>query len=106
MGMTVLHLLWDLSQPGAKCTVEDLERGVHEAGLGVFSGLEGLHQKVWFRDGDRYGSFMVFESAAAREAVMPWITGRVRDLSGLEPVRVEAYEVIAVAQGTAGAIPA
>jgi hypothetical protein len=60
----VLHLLWDLSQPGATCSVDDLERGVHEAGLARFEGPDGMHVKVWFRDGQRYGSLMVFEDAA------------------------------------------
>ena len=98
----VLHLLWDLSQPGATCTVDDLERGVHEAGLERFTGLDGMHVKVWFRDGERYGSMMVFEDAGARDATLDWVTERVTGLCGLPPARVERYDVIAVAEGAAG----
>jgi hypothetical protein len=98
----VLHLLWDLSQPGATCSVDDLERGVHEAGLGRFTGLDGMHVKVWFRDGERYGSVMVFEAAGPRDATLDWVTERVTGLCGLPPVRVERYDVIAVAEGAAG----
>jgi hypothetical protein len=98
----VLHLLWDLSQPGATCSVDDLERGVHEAGLERFTGLDGMHVKVWFRDGERYGSVMVFESAGARDATLDWVADRVTGLCGLSPVRVERYDVIAVAEGAAG----
>lgn len=101
-----LHLLWDLSQDGAKCSVADLERGVHEAGLARFAGLEGMHHKVWFCDGQRYGSLMVFESAEARDAVLPWVTERVSGLCGLAPVRIESFDVIAVAEGAAGPIGA
>jgi hypothetical protein len=97
----VLHLLWDLSQPGATCSVDDLERGVHEAGLARFEGLEGMHVKVWFRDGERFGSLMVFEDAAARDAVLPWIAERVSGLCGLPPSRIESYDAIAVAEGAA-----
>ncbi len=97
-----LHLLWDLAAPGATCTVDELERGVHEAGLERFTGLEGLHVKVWYRDGRRYGSLMVFEDLAAREACAAWVTERVTGLCGLEPVRIERFDVIAVAEGEAG----
>jgi hypothetical protein len=99
---SALLIMWDLSHPGARCTVDDLERGVHEAGLARFSGLEGMHGKVWFRDGDRYGSLMVFADAESRDAVLPWIAERVSGLCGLEPVRVEPFDVIAVAEGAAG----
>jgi hypothetical protein len=105
-GMHALHVLWDLSQEGALCTVDDLARSVHEAGLEKFGGMDGLHQKVWVRDATRYGSFLVFDSAEARDACLAWITERVNRLTGLTPVRLEAYEVIAVAEGTAGPIPA
>ena len=101
-----LHLLWDLSQDGATCSVDELERGVHDAGLARFSGLEGMHHKVWFRDDTRYGSLMVFASAAERDAVLPWVTERVSGLCGLAPVRVESFDVIAVAEGAAGPIGA
>jgi hypothetical protein len=101
-----LHLLWDLQQPGAACSVDDLERAVHEAGLARFTGLEGLHSKVWFRDEHRYGSLMVFADRAARDDCMGWIADRVSEASGLPPARVEAYDVIAVAEGSAGPLPA
>jgi len=106
MAAAALHLLWDLGQEGVTCTVEDLERGVQDAGLARFAGLEGMHHKVWFRDGHRYGSLMVFESAEARDAVLPWVTERVSGLCGLAPVRVESFDVIAVAEGAAGPIAA
>jgi hypothetical protein len=102
---SVLFLLWDLSAPGARCTVDDLERGVHEAGLTRFTGMTDLHQKVWFRDRQRYGSFMVFSTPEARDACMETITERVTAISGLAPERVEAYDVIAVAEGAAGPVP-
>ena len=102
---SVLHLLWDLSQPGARCSVDDLERGVHEAGLVKFAGMADLHQKVWFRDRSRYGSMMVFATPEARDACMEVITERVTAMCGLPPARVEAYDVIAVAEGAEGPIP-
>jgi hypothetical protein len=102
----VLHLLWDLSDPAATCTVDDLARAVHDAGLARFTGLEGLHAKTWIRDRERYGSFMVFDSPQARDAVRPWITDRVKALCGLDPVRMEPFDVIAVAGGDAGPLPA
>jgi hypothetical protein len=98
----VLHLLWDLSQPGATCTVDDLERAVHDAGLERFTGLDGMHAKVWFRDGEHYGSMMVFEDAGTRDATLDWIADRVTALCGLPPVRLERFDVIAVAEGAAG----
>jgi hypothetical protein len=98
----VLHLLWDLSQPGATCSVDDLERGVHDAGLARFTGLDGMHAKVWFRDDERYGSVMVFEDAEARDAALQWVADRVTGLCGLPPARVERFDVIAVAEGAAG----
>jgi hypothetical protein len=101
-GRAVLLIEWDLSDPAATCTTDDLERGVHEAGLDRFTGLEGLHVKVWFRDGERYGSLMLFSSPAARDTVLPWIADRVTERCGLAPVRVEPYEAIAVAEGAAG----
>lgn len=103
--LSVLHLLWDLSQPGARCSADDLERAVHESGLARFTGMAGLHQKVWLRDRSRYGSFMVFDTPQARDDCMEWITQRVTGICGLAPVRVEAYDVIAVADGAAGPIP-
>lgn len=102
----LLHVLWDLSDPAATCTVDDLERAVHEGGLARFTGLDGMHSKIWFRDGHRYGSFMVFDSAQARDAVLPWISDRVRALCGLDPVRMEPFDVIAVASGAAGPLAA
>ena len=104
--LSVLHLLWDLSQPGARCNVDDLERAVHEGGLARFTGMPDLHQKVWFRDGRRYGSFMVFANPEARDACLGTITERITALTGLPPARVEAYDVIAVAEGASGPIPA
>ena len=101
-----LHVLWDLGRPGAACSVDDLERAVHEAGLARFTGLDGLHQKVWFRDEHRYGSLMVFAERAARDDCMTWIAGRVSELAGLPPSRVEAYDVIAVADGSAAPVAA
>ena len=103
---SVLHLLWDLDAPGARCSVGDLERGVHEAGLTRFTGMADLHQKVWFRDRSRYGSYMVFTTPEARDACMETITERVTAMCGLPPARVEAYDVIAVAEGAAGPVPA
>lgn len=99
----VLNLLWDLDQPGALCTVDDLERGVAEAGLARFTGLDGLHVKVWYRDGTRYGSTMVFADAASREETATWVTDRVSAVCGLAPVRVESFGGIAIAEGGAGA---
>ena len=98
----VLNRLWDLDQPGARCTVDDLERGVAEAGLARFTGLDGLHVKVWYRDGARYGSTMVFADAASREATAAWVTDRVSAVCGLAPVRAEAFAAIAIAEGGAG----
>ena len=100
--VSVLHLVWDLSQPGARCSIDDLERAVHTAGLDRFSGMPGLHQKVWFRDRHRYGSFMVFDSAEARDECLEWVTERVTGACGLPPSRVETWEGIAVAEGGAG----
>jgi hypothetical protein len=102
---SVLHLLWDLSAPGARCSVDDLERKVHEAGLARFTGMQDLHHKVWFRDRSRYGSVMVFSSPEARDACMATVTQRVTAMCGLPPARVEAYDVIAVAEGSAGPVP-
>jgi hypothetical protein len=101
-----LHLIWDLGQPGAACTVDDLDRSVHEAGLARFTGLDGLHTKVWVRDEQRYGSFMIFADRAARDDCMGWIADRVTQLCGLPPSRVEAFDTIAVAEGAAGPLSA
>ena len=76
-----------------------------EGGLSRFTGMTDLHQKVWFRDRQRYGSFMVFTSPEARDACMETITERVTAACGLPPARVEAYDVIAVAEGSAGPVP-
>ena len=84
----VLNRLWDLDQPGARCTVDDLERGVAEAGLARFTGLDGLHVKVWYRDGARYGSTMVFADAASREATAAWVTDRVSAVCGLSLIHI------------------
>ena len=102
---SVLHLLWDLGAPGARCSVDELEHSVHQAGLAKFTGMSDLHQKVWFRDRSRYGSFMVFSTPEARDACMETITERVTAMCGLPPARVEAYDVIAVAEGAAGPVP-
>lgn len=104
--LSVLHLMWDLSQPGARCSVDDLEHNVQSGGLARFTGMKALHQKVWFRDRSRYGSFMVFDSPEARDACMSTITERVTAACGLPPSRVEAYDVIGVAEGAAGPVPA
>jgi len=101
-----LHLLWDLEQPGATCSVDDLERAVHDAGLARFTGLDGMNQKVWIRDEHRYGSMMVFADRASRDDCMTWIADRVRALCGLDPSRVETFDVIAVAEGAAGLLTA
>lgn len=97
--------MWDLSLPGARCTVDDLERSVHNVGLARFDGMQDLHHKVWIRDRSRYGSVMVFGTAEARDACMEWITERITATTGLPPARVETYDVIAVAEGSAGPIP-
>lgn len=104
--LSVLHLMWDLSLPGARCSVDDLENTVRSGGLARFTGMKALHQKVWFRDRSRYGSFMVFDSPEARDACMETITERVTAACGVPPVRVEAYDVIGVAEGAAGPLPA
>jgi hypothetical protein len=49
---------------------------------------------------------MVFTSPESRDACMDTITERVTAMCGLPPTRVEAYDVIAVAEGSAGPVPA
>lgn len=102
---SILNCLWDLGDPAHPplCSVDDLERGVHEAGLARFSGLDGLLVKVWYRDDTHYGSTMVFADAASRDEVAGWIADRVSALCGLPPIRVEPFEMIAIAEGAAGA---
>jgi hypothetical protein len=77
-----------------------------------FSAMEGLRFKTWrSRPGEWFEGCYVFASSAAREAFQREFTATADDapgsrIVGAPPVLVEAWDVVAVAEGAAGFLAA
>ena len=77
-----------------------------------FSGRPGLRFKTWrSRSGEWFEGCYVFESSAARDAFQEEFTATAAETPGSQiigspPVLIEPCDIVAVAEGAAGFLPA
>ena len=102
-----LTVRWSLS--GAPAGVEQsLASYVADTSHARFSALEGLRFKTWrVRAGEWFEGCYVFESSAARDAFQTEFTAVAAESAGSRivgsaPVLIEAFDVVAVADGASG----
>ena len=75
--------------------------------LARFMFLDGLAFKVWrMRDGEWFEGTYVFDTAQERDAFQADFTAKaahapVSEMLGSAPISIEAYEVVAIAEGPA-----
>jgi hypothetical protein len=106
-----LTVRWSLA--GAPDGVEQsLASYVAETSHARFTGMGGLRFKTWrMRAGEWFEGCYVFESSSARDAFQAEFTATAAEspgarIVGAAPVLIEACEVVAVAEGAAGFLPA
>jgi hypothetical protein len=106
-----LTVRWSLA--GAPDGVEQsLASYVAETSHARFTGMDGLRFKTWrMRAGEWFEGCYVFESSSARDAFQAEFTATAAEspgarIVGAAPVLIEACEVVAVAEGAAGFLPA
>ena len=79
---------------------------VTQESLPRFTGRAGLHEKVWqLAPGGFFAGVYLWDSHAAREqfaAEFAATPSRVSQIVGADPVALERWEVVAVAEGAAG----
>ncbi len=106
-----LTVRWSLAEApdGVEAALCDY---VEEASHARFTGMEGLRFKTWrMRTGEWFEGCYVFEDAAARAAFQASFVP-VADTSpgsvivGSGPVLIEECEIVAVAEGGSGFVPA
>ena len=103
-GLTVRWSLADAGQQSAK----ELREYVVDTSLARFTGMEGLRFKTWrMRAGEWFEGTYVFETAAARDGFEASFregapTALFTQLIGAEPITIEPFEVVAVAEGGSG----
>ena len=108
--MKGLSVRWSLSGVPAEVAAQ-LRDYVADASYEKFSGMAGLAYKTWrMREGEWFEGTYVFGSDAAREQFQATFTENaaqapVSVMTGAAPVSIEAYEVVAVAEGAAGFAP-
>lgn len=102
-----LSVRWSLAAapPGAAQALRDYVTGTS---LARFSGLEGLAVKTWrMRPGEWFEGTYVFATARDRDAFLAGFaptaaTSPGSTIIGSPPVAMEAFEVVAIAEGGAG----
>jgi hypothetical protein len=106
-----LTVRWSLAT--APDGVEDaLKSYVADTSYARFTGMAGLRFKTWrMRPGEWFEGCYVFESAEARDQFEQHFRASAAEapgtqLVGSEPELVEPCEVVAVAEGAAGFLPA
>ncbi len=103
-GLTVRWSLASAPDQAAK----ELREYVAGTSLARFTGMDGLRFKTWrMRAGEWFEGTYVFETAPARDAfeasfreAAPTAPGT--QLIGSQPVEIEPFEVVAVAEGGSG----
>jgi len=87
-------------------TGDRLRAYVQEESLERFSGMAGLHTKLWqIVDGGFFAGLYVWESAEARAAFLERFRAqpsKVSQLVGHDPDVVREWDLVAVAEGAAG----
>ncbi|CCI53674.1 MAG: hypothetical protein LKG20_00940 [Tetrasphaera jenkinsii] len=101
-----LAVRWSLA--GARSDVSGrLREYVVGTSLARFMFLDGLAFKVWrMRDGEWFEGTYVFDTAQERDAFQADFTAKaahapVSEMLGSAPISIEAYEVVAIAEGPA-----
>jgi hypothetical protein len=94
--------------PAAEELAAQLRDYVQGTSLERFSGLPGLHLKVWrMRTGEEFEGLYVFATAQARQEFADRFRAGAADapgsrMVGAPPVAIEPFEVVAVAEGGEG----
>lgn len=105
--MLGLSVRWSLAGAPAHLAAE-LREYVGEASYAKFTGMPGLRFKTWrMREGEWFEGTYVFATSQARAAFQETFTAGaatapVSTMSGAAPVSIEAFEVVAVAEGWEG----
>lgn len=105
--MKGLTVRWSLTEAAPEVS-EQLVDYVAETSHAAFEGREGMAFKTWrMRPGEWFEGCYVFESSEARAAFQETFTAGAAEapgskLIGSAPVLIEACEVVAVAEGSAG----
>ena len=73
-----------------------------------FTGMAGLHQKIWqMAPGGFFAGVYVWETREARQAFLDWFRANpspVSQLVGHDPDALQEWDVVGVAHGGAGAL--
>ena len=108
--MKGLSVRWSLRDVPAEVAAQ-LRDYVAEASYAKFSGMEGLGFKTWrMREGEWFEGTYVFGSDEAREQFQTTFTAGadqapISVMTGAAPTSIEAYDVVAVAEGADGFTP-
>ena len=105
-GLTVQWSL--LSAPAG--TEQTLRDYVRNTSVARFTGMPGLHSKIWqMVDGGLFAGIYVWESAEARSAFLETFRANpsaVTQIVGSDPDVVCEWDVVGVAEGGAGSVHA
>jgi hypothetical protein len=102
-----LTIRWSLQAAPAD-VAQTLREYVAKTSLARFSGMAGLQLKVWrMHEGNWFEGTYVFDTAAARDAFAAGFAEQAATapgsvIIGSAPSTIEAYEVVAIAEGGAG----
>lgn len=101
-----LTVRWSLEDAPADAA-DQLREYVVGTSIARFMFLDGLAFKVWrMRDGEWFEGTYVFDTAQERDAFQADFTAKaahapVSEMLGSAPISIEAYEVVAIAEGPA-----
>ncbi len=74
-----------------------------------FTGMPGLHQKIWqMTEGGFFAGVFVWETAQARADFLAWFRANpspVSQLVGHDPDIIQEWDLVGVASGGAGPLP-
>ena len=105
--MKGLSVRWSLAGAPAGIAAE-LREYVAEASYVKFTGMQGLRFKTWrMREGEWFEGTYVFVSDEARASFQETFTAGaatapISTMTGAPPTSIEAFEVVAVAEGWDG----
>ncbi len=100
-----LTVRWSLMGAPAGAA-QRLRAYVRDESLARFTGMPGLHQKIWtLREGGSFSGTYIWASEQARREFVERFRANpsaVTDIIGQSPDAMEEFEVVAVAEGAEG----
>ena len=99
--MRAVLVLWDLTS-GSKASFAQLRDYLRHESIARFSRMPGLRQKTWISNEDtgKWGALYIFESRAQADDLVSHVrSARPTELTGLQPVTIEQFDVEAVTEG-------